>query len=62
MSTHETDHDHDAELQARLRALPGQRMPPAHGWARPAAPLPPRAAAPPTAVPPANVVALPQIC
>jgi len=60
MSTHETDHDHDVELQARLRALPGQRMPPADGWARLAAQLPPREAAPATAVPPDNVVALPQ--
>lgn len=38
-----TDHDHD-DLQARLRALPDQRVPPARVWAGIAAQLP---AAPP---------------
>ncbi|AWH54236.1 hypothetical protein C1924_14120 [Stenotrophomonas sp. ESTM1D_MKCIP4_1] len=59
MSDHETDHTPDPVLQARLRALPDQRMPPADGWARLAARLPPREA--PTAVEQAdNVVALPR--
>lgn len=44
MSDHETDHTPDPVLQARLRALPDQRMPPADGWARLAARLPPREA------------------
>ncbi|MGE6334119.1 hypothetical protein [Stenotrophomonas sp. NPDC077659] len=60
MSTHEFDHDHDHALQARLRALPDQRMPPADGWARLAAQLPPREAAPLAAATADNVVALPR--
>jgi len=60
MSTHETDHDHDPDLQARLRALPDQRTPPADGWARLAAQLPPREAAPVAVEHAGNVVALPQ--
>ncbi|MGE8260063.1 MAG: hypothetical protein ACN6RJ_11640 [Stenotrophomonas sp.] len=62
MSTHETDHDHDHDpaLQARLRALPGERMPPADGWARLAAQLPPREAATAALEHPGNVVALPR--
>jgi len=59
MSTHEPDHTPDDALQARLRSLPGERMPPADGWARLAARLPPReSAAEPAAAD--NVVALPR--
>lgn len=58
MSTHDSDHDH--ALQARLRALPGQRTPPADGWARLAAQLPPRETAPAAAATADNVVALPR--
>lgn len=60
MSTHETDHDHDPDLQARLRALPDQRTPPTDGWARLAAQLPPREAAPVAMEHADNVVPLPQ--
>ena len=38
------NHDIDADLQARLRALPAERLPPAQAWQRIAAQLPPRPA------------------
>lgn len=48
------DHDtpaFDDDLQARLRALPAERLPPAQAWQRIASRLPPRAAAPAPAAP-----------
>ena len=47
------DHDHDA-LQARLRSLPAQRLPPARVWQGIAAQLPAAAPAPLTVAPPAR--------
>lgn len=45
------NHDLDSDLQARLRALPAERLPPADAWQRIAAQLPPRVAALPAAAP-----------
>lgn len=48
------DHDDTAfvtDLQARLRALPAERQPPAQAWQRIAAQLPPRMPAMPTTAP-----------
>ncbi len=50
---HDHDHDHDA-LQARLRSLPAQRLPPARVWQGIAAQLPAAARAPLTVAPPAR--------
>lgn len=40
------DHDTDPDLQARLRALPTERVPPARAWQQIAAQLPPAQAEP----------------
>lgn len=51
MNNNHDNHDIDSDLQARLRALPAERLPPADAWQRIAAQLPPRVAALSAAVP-----------
>lgn len=51
MNNNDDNHDIDSDLQARLRALPAERLPPADAWQRIAAQLSPRVAALPAAVP-----------
>lgn len=50
MNDHDDNAFHD-DLQARLRALPAERLPPAHTWQRIAARLPPRTAVVPMHAP-----------
>jgi hypothetical protein len=51
MTTHDHDHDTDASLQARLHALPAERVPPAHAWQQIAAQLPARHTGQPAVLP-----------
>lgn len=48
------NHDIDTALQARLRALPAERLPPTDAWQRLAAQLPPRVSALPASAPAAR--------